>query len=388
MKRQRKSLGELCTIVKGTSPISKTLPGPYPLVTTGEAHKTADSFQFEDEAVCIPLISSTGHGHASLKRVHYQSGKFALANLLAAAFVKDSSVLSTKFLARYLMFSKDRLIVPLMTGATNMSISIDRLATVPIEFPPLTEQERIVKLLDEADELRKLRTLADRRSADLIPALFHEMFGDPATNEKDWPKGIIGSLVSEVRGGASLEPDDFVESGFPILHKGAIKPAGKIRIDDKKKTFAPFEFAAANGRSRVNRDYIAVTLRDLAPSGPSIGLAADLRHGPFDEYLLAQGAYGFVLDESRCCREYFVWLSNMPSFRYELKRNSVGSTQIHIRTPVYLKILIPLPNLPLQQEFALRASEIRELEAAQAASRHRVEHLFQSIQHRAFNQEL
>src|SRR5262249_14049033 len=71
---------------------------------------------------------------ASLNRVHYQCGKFALANLLAAAIVKDKSLLSTKFLSRYLMFSKDRLIVPLMTGAANMSISIDRLATVPIEF--------------------------------------------------------------------------------------------------------------------------------------------------------------------------------------------------------------------------------------------------------------
>src|SRR6266540_923376 len=141
MKQQRASLGELCTLVKGTSPISKTAAGPYPLVTTGENHKTAGNFQFDAEAACIPIISSTGHGHASLKRVHYQSGKFALANLLVAAMVKDHSALSTKFLARYLMWTKDRLIVPLMTGAANMSLSIDRLATVPVEFPALAEQE-------------------------------------------------------------------------------------------------------------------------------------------------------------------------------------------------------------------------------------------------------
>ena len=42
----------------------------------------------------------------------------------------------------------------------------------------------------------------------------------------------------------------------------------------------------------------------------------------------------------------------------------------------------------LQNEFAQRVSEFRELEAAQAASRQRVEHLFQSMLHRAFNQEL
>jgi restriction endonuclease S subunit len=56
-----------------------------------------------------------------------------------------------------------------------------------IPLPPLVEQERIVKLLDEADELRKLRTQADCRIADLIPTLFHEMFGDTDDNSKDLP---------------------------------------------------------------------------------------------------------------------------------------------------------------------------------------------------------
>ena len=56
---------------------------------------------------------------------------------------------------------------------------LKQMPSIDIPVPPLAEQERIVKLLDEADELRKLRAQADRRTADLIPALFHEMFGDP-----------------------------------------------------------------------------------------------------------------------------------------------------------------------------------------------------------------
>jgi len=46
---------------------------------------------------------------------------------------------------------------------------------VQVPMPPLVEQERIVKLLDEADDLRKLRAQADHNSAALIPALFHSM---------------------------------------------------------------------------------------------------------------------------------------------------------------------------------------------------------------------
>jgi type I restriction enzyme S subunit len=179
MNRCREALGDLCELVKGTSPISKTPPGAFPLVTTSEERKSAGTFQFDAEAVCIPLISSTGHGHASLKRILYQRGKFALGSILAAAVVRDPSRLSTKFLARYLTFAKDRLIVPLMTGAANMSIGLDRLATVPVVFPSLGEQCQIVSFLDELDEVQALRSVADRQTAALVPAIFSEMFGDP-----------------------------------------------------------------------------------------------------------------------------------------------------------------------------------------------------------------
>jgi type I restriction enzyme S subunit len=69
-----------------------------------------------------------------------------------------------------------------------------------IPVPPLAEQERIVKLLDEADELRKLRAQADDRTAVLIAALFDEMFGNPATNPKGWPSKPFGELVKNQDG--------------------------------------------------------------------------------------------------------------------------------------------------------------------------------------------
>jgi len=42
----------------------------------------------------------------------------------------------------------------------------------------------------------------------------------------------------------------------------------------------------------------------------------------------------------------------------------------------------------LQKEFAARVTEIRALQAEQAASRQRLESLFQSLLHRAFNGDL
>ena len=60
---RKSTLGELCTIEKGATGILKAIPGKYPLVVTGEERKSHNQFQFEDDAVIIPLVSGTGHGH-------------------------------------------------------------------------------------------------------------------------------------------------------------------------------------------------------------------------------------------------------------------------------------------------------------------------------------
>lgn len=56
-----------------------------------------------------------------------------------------------------------------------------------IELPSLPEQQRIVDILDRAASIQRLRKAADEKLKELIPALFIDMFGDPASNPKGWP---------------------------------------------------------------------------------------------------------------------------------------------------------------------------------------------------------
>jgi len=64
------------------------------------------------------------------------------------------------------------------------------------------------------------------------------------------------------------------------------------------------------------------------------------------------------------------------------------TTVPHISPNDIQSFCIPIPPLSLQNTFAARVTEIRAMEAAQAASRQRLEHLFQSMLHRAFTGEL
>jgi type I restriction enzyme S subunit len=71
-------------------------------------------------------------------------------------------------------------------------------AILPV--PPLKEQRRIVDILSQAEGILRLRREAQRRAAEIIPALFLDMFGDPATNPKGWPVFRLGDLAEVVSG--------------------------------------------------------------------------------------------------------------------------------------------------------------------------------------------
>ncbi len=114
--------------------------------------QTADHWDFEGEAVCIPQVSSSGHGKAHIKRIHYQQGKFALATTMCALFVENTAELRPRFLHLFLEAAKEELLAPFMCGGTNVTMNSDQLADVLVPFP----DPRIY------DEYERLRQWAER----------------------------------------------------------------------------------------------------------------------------------------------------------------------------------------------------------------------------------
>ena len=274
----------------------------------------------------------------------------------------------------------------LSTGAGYPAVSDEDILDTHIPLPLLPEQKRIAGLLARADRLRRLRRFTRAMGDSLLQSVFLEMFGDPIQNSHHFDKVEISELISDLRGGAPLEPEDFVEKGFPVLHKGAIKPEGLIELDTGKKTFTHEAFVKKHKKSVVNHKYVAVTLRDLVPSGPSIGLISKVEKGPYPEFILAQGAYAFLVNEKRVKAEYLVWLSNMPSFRRFLRTLAVGSTQIHIRTPIFAEISIPIPPLVEQENFVQIAHRYERMRTKQGESARQAEELFQGLLSKSFSQ--
>jgi type I restriction enzyme, S subunit len=143
MRRVR--LGELCTIEKGTTGINKAIPGKYPLVVTSEERKSHNEYQFDADAVVIPLVSSTGHGHKSLKRIHFQTGKFAVGSILCAVIPKDKTQLSAEYLYRYLDLNREKELVARMKGMANVTLPLKEIEQVEIPLLTIEQQHEFVK---------------------------------------------------------------------------------------------------------------------------------------------------------------------------------------------------------------------------------------------------
>lgn len=186
-------LGDVCLIEKGKTGILKAIPGEYPMVVTSEERKSHNEYQFDDEAILIPLVSSTGHGHRSLKRIHLQKGKFALGSILCAVIPKNKSELSAEYLYRFLDLNKENELVARMRGMANVSLPIKEIAQIEIPLPPINEQMEFIKKYKEIEN----------NSSNLISEYIYQLDTVKKLRQQILQEAVQGKLVQQ---GNSDEP--------------------------------------------------------------------------------------------------------------------------------------------------------------------------------------
>lgn len=167
-------LGFVANVEKGMTGIQSAKPGPYPLVVTAADRGACDHFDFEGAAAIVPLVSSAGHGKASLNRLHYQDGKFALGTILAAVFPIAPELISARFIFEYLAAFKEELLVSRMTGTANVTLTIGRLCDVPIPLISTATQNRIDELMALCDQMETARNEREMRRRRLLDAVLRD----------------------------------------------------------------------------------------------------------------------------------------------------------------------------------------------------------------------
>jgi len=144
----------------------------------------------------------------------------------------DTEVLEPAYLARFLHKEWEAgAFSGLVTQwVSQAAINREQLGGVGVPMPPLSEQRRIVEILDRADHLRRLRAEANTKTNRILPALFLKMFGDPMKN----PRGLLQKAIGEclhLQNGRAFHSSEWAEAGDPI-----------IRIQNLKDNRAGFNY--------------------------------------------------------------------------------------------------------------------------------------------------
>lgn len=323
------TLGELCDLTKGRTPTQKASPGRYPLVVTAEGRASSDTYQFDVPAVCVPMVSSTGHGHASLKRVHYQEGQFAVANIITACTAKPGAPVDMRFLWLLLDHRRNELIVPLMKGTANVSLSQKALATVSIALPPPAEQQRIVNLIGAVDDaIRQADVAARTASTSAVQCTQYQL------SRMEASQGTLGDLAQWFSGGTPKAGDpQYYEGG--TIPWAVIADVQDVPIRDTLKKITPA------GVRKIGRTAPAGSV--LVTMYGTIGRSALVETEMATNQAIAWG----VPNEGVDARFLFAYLRLNASRLDALGR---GATQRNINRAIIKAFPVPLLSASQQEE--------------------------------------
>ena len=258
------------------------------------------------------------------------------------------------------------------------SLNLRSLGKIKIPLPPLEEQKKIVEILQFADYLKERRREAIKLIDKIVMSVFYDMFGDPATNPKGWEVKKLGDIVQDVRYGITRTVNK-KEQGVPVLRVTDINNNGSInsnRILNADLTEEEIE------KYRLKPGDILI-----ARSGATAGKCG-IYDGTPEIAAFASYIIKITLDKSIVLPKFLHTFLNLGEGKRELLSGKGGSAQPNINSKSIKSIIIPLPPLDLQQEFAEIVSKLEAKRKKMEEAEEKLEMLYQILLRQAFTGKL
>lgn len=290
-------------------------------------------------------------------------------------------VLEADFLKFYLR--SDRFVGfanSVVAGAKMPRMIMDKFWEHVIPLPAPTEQRRIVELLEQADGLRRKHAEADALADRILPALFHKLFGDPATNPKGWSKLKLGDVIVEASYGTSI-PSNTSGEGLPVLRMNNIKSNGRLNLAELK--YVTLDEAEAEKHLLRDGDL----LFNRTNSKELVGKTGLWRVG--FPAVAASYLIRVRVDISQAVPDYIWAWMNTPYFKqrlFDISRRAVGMANINATELRAMPLLVPA--MALQHAFAARLRSLDGLATRRAEAAQQLQKLFSTLLHRAFAGDL
>ena len=292
----------------------------------------------------------------------------------AIAYCKcDSKKVDTRFLFHLLLHERARFLRA-GRGGTQQNINQEFLRGYEVSLPNLSEQQRITGQLEQADRLRRTRRFALELSNSFLPAAFASMFGSEAACLKRWPVARLDDCCHRITDGTHVTPE-FLSAGVPFIF---VKNIDNGSIDFRTDKFISDEtHRQLYGRCPVEQGDVLYTI-----VGATYGQAVTV--GDFRKFAFQRHIGHLKPDDQVVLPKFLAAVMQLPVVKTQADRWARGAAQPTINLKELKEFMIPVPPLPLQEQFAALVAQHERLRAVQRESLRQSEHLFQSLLHRAF----
>ena len=257
------------------------------------------------------------------------------------------------------------------TGTTRQRISRGNLKSVSIPLPPLAEQRRIAAILDQAEELRAKRRAAIALLDQLPQAIFLDMFGDPVANPMKWQTMTVKEIGRVVTGNTPPRSrEDYYGAGIDwVKTDNLLEDAYYVSTSTEQLTKA----GRAAGRVAPEGSLLVAC---IAGSRASIGRAAvNEKEVAFNQQMNA-----IIPACANVCFLYY--LLNVG--KHIIQMASTDSMKGMVSKSKLEGVVLPVPPIDLQDQFATRVEEGFRVKSTNIAALDELDHLFASLQQVSF----
>ncbi|MCR5188567.1 MAG: restriction endonuclease subunit S [Treponema sp.] len=372
-----KKLGEVCEFLDSRrKPITanKRIKGQIPYYgATGILDYVAD-FLFDEELILLGEDGAKwGPGD---KSAFYISGKTWVNN---HAHVLKTSNNNYDWIIYYLNYSD---LTKFVKGATVPKLNQEKARNIPIPVPPLEEQKRMVKILDE--KFAHLETIKANAQTNLQNAkdLFQSQLTKAFSNTT-WKKKKMGDIFEMVRGpfGGALKKECFKPSGYPVYEQQcAIHSNYNFRyFIDSTKYKEMIRFSVGPGDFVMSCSGVTMAKVSRVPEGTEQGI--------INQALLK------LTPRENINADYMLYYLSASFFRDILMKDSKGAAIPNMPAVKILKeIEFNLPPLPEQkrivEELDTLSQKVRQLQEIYTKQIANCDELKQSLLQKAFEGEL
>lgn len=363
-----KTLDEIASIEFGTRVVKSKVAGTqYPVYGGGGETFRIDSYNRENRVV-------VGRFALSKQCTRFVSGKFFLNDSGLTVKTKDATVLIQDLLDKLILYSND-LIYNLARGAGQKNLNINDFKELKISFPlNIEEQQRIVNILDKAEEIRTKKKLANEKLDEFLKSTFIDMFGAPVINSKQLPKVKLSDMGTLARGKSKHRPrnaPELMNGPYPLIQTGDVANSG-LYLKTYNQTYSEMGL-------QQSKMWKAGTL--------CITIAANIAKTSiltFDA-CFPDSIVGFINNDN--CNIHYIqfWLMFLQAV---LEAEAPQSAQKNINLEILNSLELPYPPIEQQNNFAQIVQKVEAQKEKNQKVIEQMDNLFNSLMQQAFNSSL